>query len=136
MSVAPERRISSAVTISMVTGTSDCRCGFPVALVVYFLRRGQRFDAAVCAVWVAESFMYMAEYLGDAQARRLPLVGGHIHDWHWLLTRAGLLEQCELIAAVLHGLACVGAIAATLWAAYEVRPGQAPVGEPLFDELA
>src|SRR5690349_1464226 len=33
MSCAPERRICSAVMMSMATGTSLARCGLPVALV-------------------------------------------------------------------------------------------------------
>jgi hypothetical protein len=96
---------------------------FPVVFAISFLRRGQRFDAAVCAVWVAESLMYMAAYLGDAQARALPLVGGHLHDWHWMLSRAGLLAHCELIAGTLHVVASLLAIGATCIAAYAVRPG-------------
>ncbi len=96
---------------------------FPVALVVHFARRAQWFEAAVMAVWVAESLMYLAEYMGDAQARLLPLVGGHIHDWHWLLTRAGLLDHCELLASIVHVGASLLAFAAVGFAAWTVRPG-------------
>ncbi len=97
---------------------------FPVAFVVYFARRAQWFETAVMAVWVAESLMYLARYMGDAQARSLPLVGGHIHDWHWLLSHAGLLDHCELLASLVHGFACVLAFAAVGFAAWTVRPGQ------------
>jgi hypothetical protein len=58
-------------------------------------------------VWFAESLMNTARYLGDAQAMSLPLVGGHIHDWNWLLTRWGGLSSCETIATTLH-VAAVG----------------------------
>ena len=95
-----------------ILGGSLGQLVFPIAVVVHFARRGQRFEAAVCTVWIAESLMYMAEYLGDARAQVLPLVGGHIHDWHWLLSRAGLLEHCELIAAALHGFAGIVAVTA------------------------
>lgn len=105
---------------------------FPVAFVVHFLRRRQYFEAAVLTVWVAESLMYMAEYMGDALARRLPLVGGHIHDWHWMLSRVGLLEHCELLAGTLHGFASLLAVSAVAVAAYLVRPGCA---RPVQDDL-
>lgn len=96
---------------------------FPIAFIVHMLRRGRRFDAAILAIWLAESLMYMAEYLGDAKVQVLPLVGGHIHDWNWLLLRAGLLAHCEIIAALVHVFASMLAIAALSWAAWRVRPG-------------
>ncbi len=84
---------------------------FPAACAVHFLRNRKHFEAAVCGVWFAESMMYMAEYLGDALALSLPLVGGHIHDWNWLLGRFGLLAHCRAIAAADHALASLIAIA-------------------------
>jgi hypothetical protein len=89
---------------------------FPAACIIHFLQRQQRFEAAVCTVWLAESLMYVARYLGDAEAQSLPLVGGHIHDWHWLLSRAGLLGQCEGIAAAVHVLASGIAVSSLVWA--------------------
>ena len=53
---------------------------FPVACAASFAQRKQTFEAAVCGVWAAESLVYTAQYLGDARAQLLPLVGGHIHD--------------------------------------------------------
>ena len=61
-------------------------------------------------IWFAESLMNKARYLGDAQAQLLPLVGGHIHDWNWLLGRWGVLPHCESIAFLLHGFAVAVAI--------------------------
>jgi len=75
---------------------------FPVALTVRFRRRGEAFESAVCRLWLGESLMNVAVYLGDAKAQALPLVGGHIHDWGWLLARAGLLEQCVGLGRALH----------------------------------
>lgn len=91
---------------------------FPVACVLSFARRRQPFDAALCGIWAAESLMYTARYLGDARVQMLPLVGGHIHDWHYLLSRAGLLAQSESLAAVLHGVASVLAVASLVAAAF------------------
>ena len=77
---------------------------FPLACWFHFRRRGDELGARVCLLWLAESGMYAAHYMGDARAQSLPLVGGHIHDWNWLLSRAGLLDHCESLAAVLHVL--------------------------------
>lgn len=112
-----------------VLGGSIGQLAFPVAFVVYFMRRRQHFEAAVMGVWFAESLMYMARYMGDAQAQVLALVGGHIHDWHWLLSRAGLLGHCELLAGLLHGLASLIAAAAITVAAVAVRPGAPQAAE-------
>lgn len=49
--------------------------------------------------------MYTAEYLGDAKAMQLPLVGGGTHDWNWLLSRWGLLDNCVGLAQSLHLIA-------------------------------
>lgn len=91
-------------TIHVLGGTIG-QLFFPAACGAHFLRQGRRFEAAVCGVWLGESTMYMAEYLGDAKDLLLPLVGGHIHDWNWLLSRWGLLFQCRTIAAGVHVVA-------------------------------
>jgi len=90
---------------------------FPVACGLHFLRRGQSVEAAICWIWLAESLMNVARYLADAEAQVLPLVGGHVHDWHWLLLRAGLLEHCESLGSALHWVAGAGLLAAWLWVA-------------------
>ena len=76
--------------------------------------RRDAFAAAVCRVWLAESLMNVAVYLGDARAQALPLVGGHTHDWHWLLAHAGLLAHCETLARGLHLAASAVLMAAWL----------------------
>jgi len=91
---------------------------FPIAAGVHFLRSGLRFEAAVCAVWLCESLMYVALYMGDANRLELPLVNDGIHDWRWLLGSWGLLPQAESLAAAVHGLASLGLLAAWGWAAH------------------
>ncbi len=92
---------------------------FPLVCIIYFYRREQKYEAAVCGVWLGESMMYMAEYMGDAQAQVLPLVGnGHrIHDWHFLLGHAGLLQSAKSLAGLSHGLASI-VVVASLAAAF------------------
>ena len=100
-----------------VAGGTILQLLFPLAFVVHFWRRGQRFAAAICGVWASESLMYTARYLGDAQAQELPLIGGHIHDWNYLLGQAGLLESAPGLGTGLHILASLAAIGC-VWLAW------------------
>lgn len=95
---------------------------FPAACVVHFMKAQRSFEAWLVGIWLAESLMNTARYLGDAQALALPLVGGHIHDWNWLLSHWGVLDHCELIALVLHvaaSLLAIGCLAGAWWAGGE-----------------
>jgi hypothetical protein len=103
---------------------------FPAALVLHFRRRGDAFAAAVSALWLGESLMNVAVYLGDARAQALPLVGGHVHDWHWLLAQAGLLAHCATLARLLHLAASAVVVIAWLRAAraaFAPDAGRAPL---------
>jgi hypothetical protein len=88
---------------------------FPAACAISFYRREQLFETAVCTIWFGESMMYMAEYMGDAKTQLLPLVGGHIHDWNWLLGNAGLLDSAETLAGFVHFLASTLVIASLVF---------------------
>jgi hypothetical protein len=101
---------------------------FPLACGFHFRRRGATFEAAVCGLWLGESLMNVAVYLGDARDQALPLVGGHIHDWGWLLARAGLLEQCRPLAALLHLAA--SAVVMLCWVRLARGAFAAPAGAP------
>jgi hypothetical protein len=105
-----------------VAGGTILQLLFPLAFVVHFWRRGQRFGAAVCGVWASESLMYTARYLGDARAQELPLIGGHIHDWNYLLGEAGLLARAESLGTALHILASLAAIGCVWLAWREAQP--------------
>ncbi len=90
-------------TLGMLGGTLG-QLVFPIAGAVHFATSGRSFDACVCGVWLGESVLNVGRYLGDAQAMALPLVGGEIHDWNWLLSKAGLLSSCETLARLVHVL--------------------------------
>ena len=93
---------------------------FPAAAAFHFLGQGRLFDALICGIWLGESGMYAAEYIADARVQALPLVGGHIHDWHWLLSRWGLLEHAETLGGALHFFASLFVIGVWAVAAREV----------------
>ena len=79
----------------------------PMAFVVYFWRRGDRWGASVELSWVAQNLGNIATYAADARAQELPLVGGGEHDWAYLLGRAGWLSHDQGIA---HGIRVTGVL--------------------------
>lgn len=97
---------------------------FPALFAGYFWRRGQRFEACVVSIWFAESLMYAAAYMGDARRMVLPLVGGGTHDWNWLFTRWGMLDQAEGLAAFVHVVASLLAAGAMFAAGRELKREQ------------
>ena len=114
-------------TLHMLGGTLG-QLVFPIAAGLHFARRERYQDAAVCAVWLGESLMNVSVYAADAQAQALPLVGGEIHDWHWLLSRWGLLAHCQGVARAIRVLgslaviAGVGAAMAIAWPKATAEP--------------
>ena len=105
-----------------VAGGTILQLLFPLLFMWSFWRRDSMFEAAVCGVWASESLMYTARYLGDAQAQELPLIGGHIHDWNYLLGRAGLLEHASGLGTGLHILASLAAVGFVWLAWKETQP--------------
>jgi hypothetical protein len=86
----------------------------PLAFVIYFWRRGDRYSASVPLWWVGQNCWNIARYVADARAMELPLVGGGEHDWNFLLGEWGVLARDGQIA---HDIRFVGAIiaAAAVW---------------------
>ncbi|HME70580.1 MAG TPA: hypothetical protein VKM54_12025 [Myxococcota bacterium] len=109
-------------TIGMLGGTLG-QLVFPVAAGIQFLASGRPFDACVCGVWLGENVLNVARYMADAQAMALPLVGGEIHDWNWLLSRIGLLSHCEGLAALTHLLGSAVIVASLYGAFIALRRG-------------
>lgn len=70
----------------------------PLAFLASFLRRGQPYAAAVMLWWVAQNLGNISVYIRDARTQLLPLVGGGVHDWGYLLGRLGLLAHDGAIA--------------------------------------
>ncbi len=66
----------------------------PVIVILVFLRQPDYFGVAVGGFWLSFSLFELANYVGDARAMQLPLVGltdDPEHDWHYLLSTLGLL---------------------------------------------
>ena len=77
----------------------------PLLIAIHFFRRGDDFSARVLLCWFGQNFFHIAPYIKDARAESLPLVGGGIHDWHFILDRAGLLNMDQTLGNIVW---CVG----------------------------
>jgi len=93
-------------TIHFLGGTIG-QLAFPTICCIGFYQSKQKFEFGVCGLWFGENIMNIAWYMGDAKTQIIPLVGGGIHDWHWLFSKVGLLSSCKLLAAFVHFLGAV-----------------------------
>ena len=107
---SPLARISAGGQTLAVLAGPLLQLAVPFYITFRLWRRGEGIPAAVCALWSAESLMYTAEYMADANRLALPLIGGHPHDWRTLLERAGALESAEEMGLALHLLASAAAV--------------------------
>ncbi len=81
----------------------------PVGLAAYFgLVRRERRTAGVLLAWAGTSMWAVARYVADAPHEELPLFGGDIHDWAFLLGP----EHCDCLsrAAPLAGVLRTAAV--------------------------
>lgn len=70
----------------------------PLMVAIHFFLKGDSCSGAIILFWVFENFINISRYVRDAYDMELPLVGGHIHDWNWLLTHFGKLDGHEIYA--------------------------------------
>lgn len=88
-------------------GGTLMQLAIPAAIAGYFYWQKERYGFSVTLFWVAQNLFNVAVYVGDARSQALPLVGGGIHDWNYLLGRTGLLEHDTGIAGLLRLLGWV-----------------------------
>lgn len=85
-----------------VAGGSLMQFLVPVGAMAVMRRYRDWFGVAMCGLWLASSFADLAPYIADARAMDLDLVSfsedGAVHDWHFLLGKAGLLAKDQAIA--------------------------------------
>lgn len=80
----------------------------PGSIAVVFWFQRSALSLAFAAIWFFENLHYVAWYIADASIEALPLVGGGEHDWNFLLTHYGLLQQDTQIASVVDTISYVG----------------------------
>jgi hypothetical protein len=88
----------------------------PSIIAVYFLRNNYRTGTQFGLLWLGQNFVNISVYAADAQARKLPLLGGEkvYHDWHYLLGEVGILEYDYIVGYTFLGISVVIFIIAIL----------------------
>jgi hypothetical protein len=89
----------------------------PCLFFVYFFLKKEFVSAGFIIFWIANNFVSVSVYMSDAIDMQLPLVGGEgvIHDWNWLFTRMGLLQQSNSIASVFYWIGIIGVLVSLVW---------------------
>ena len=111
----------------VVLGGSATQVLVPMACLVAFWRRRDRFGAAVAAWWAGQNLVDLAPYINDARALQLVLLGGRTgaevegHDWEYLLQALGLMTWDHALARLAHLGGLLAMAAALVWAALELR---------------
>lgn len=105
-------------------GGTLMQLAIPALVAVCFWRERKLAGAQFGLFWLGESCLNISFYVADARALQLELIGGE-HDWHYLLSHVGLLNQDQLIAAVFVVFAGLAFAAAVLWP-FLVRFGETP----------
>jgi hypothetical protein len=103
-----------------IAGGTIMQIVLPLLIIWYFFRTGYLPGIQIFAVWLGQNFINISVYAADAQARRIPLLGGRgvIHDWHYMLGKTGMLEYDYLVGYVFVMLAVLTFVAALLMPAY------------------
>jgi len=81
----------------------------PSIIFYYFFRNNYRTGMQFSLLWLGQNFINISVYAADAQARRLPLLGGNkvYHDWHYLLSEIGLLQFDAEVGYFFFGIAII-----------------------------
>jgi hypothetical protein len=87
-------------TIQFLGGTLG-QLMWPFILIIYFMIRKERLSASFCLFWFGENFLNISKYIADARSMGLPLVGGGIHDWNFLLGKWHVLRYDHTIANII-----------------------------------
>jgi len=69
----------------------------PAVCLAHLLRRGANLGWQLCLFWIGQNLLNVSIYAGDAIKQELPLVGGGVHDWTYLLTELGLIAQPQAV---------------------------------------
>lgn len=68
----------------------------PLLLVIYFYTRRDYYGSSIVMLWLGQSLFNLSVYIKDADVMILNLTGD-IHDWNYLLSSTGMLDQASLL---------------------------------------
>ena len=79
----------------------------PSIIFYYFFRNHYRTGMQFSLLWLGQNFINISVYAADAQARKLPLLGGNkvYHDWHYILGEIGILQYDSEVGYFFFGIA-------------------------------
>ncbi len=81
----------------------------PSLIVWTFIKNNYRTGVQFSLLWLGQNFINISVYAADAQARKLPLIGGNkvYHDWHYMLSALGILEYDYLVGYFFYSIAII-----------------------------
>ncbi len=88
----------------------------PSLIAFTFFRNNYRIGVQFGLLWLGQNFINISVYAADAQARKLPLLGGKkvYHDWHYLLSELGILQYDFVVGYLFYAIAILVFILAVL----------------------
>ncbi len=99
---------------------SELLLGTALIITAFVVR--SYFASLFCFLWFMLATQATADYMADARTQDLPLVsfggGDPIHDWNYVFSKLGLLEQDTLIAGVVRGIGVLAAVCGLLFSGW------------------
>jgi hypothetical protein len=90
----------------------------PIVTAVVFARTSLH-SLMFTLYWIGQSMVNVSIYIGDAPDQKLPLISHAVlHDWHWILGHADMMDSAGDIASVVNILGiicCCAGIGLGLW---------------------
>ncbi len=108
-----------------IAGGSLTQLLIPIGAAAVVARSRDWFGVAVCGLFLAASLGELSWYIGDARTELMDLVSfsaeGAVHDWNYLLGRAGLLHLDRALAGFTRFIGWLVVLASTAMAARLLR---------------
>lgn len=104
-----------------ILGGSLFQIMVPLIVLVFFLRQGDRFEAAMMLWWCGQNFIDISPYIADAEHRGLPLIlgmGEESHDWGNLLTMLDMVDKAYAISRASFITGCAIIVISLAWGGY------------------
>jgi hypothetical protein len=83
------------------TGGTFFQLLLPFLFVVYFLRK-DLYSASIVSFWFAHSLINVSVYIKDAIMMQLPLLGGGMHDWNYILSKLNMLSFAPNLGSIVY----------------------------------
>ncbi len=84
------------------TGGTIMQIAIPAGITVYLIIIHKYYGASIFGIWTGQNLFGISEYIKDARSQVLPLFGGGIHDWNYMLGELNLLKYDQIIGNVVY----------------------------------